>query len=167
MNDGKTLYDSHFVAEYLSSLKKSLDNELTAPRLILNELVLVMDSKYAGKFIDKVRNSLRASSIWSSEGAWSDDRFLKNYQEKTNLSALIIVHPSNLNQLRDKNILSRSDYDKIKAQYKKNQQVIYSFKKTPSVPGYIILAQNYENTVDLVERIGSLKQGFDGAYDGL
>ncbi len=166
VSEGKTLYDSQFVGKYLSILEKAFGGELTAPKLILNELVLLADSKYNGKFRDIVRQSVRASSMYTSEGDWSDDRFLKTYKDNANLSALIIVHPENVSELKEKGILSSIDYDLIKNQYKKNHQVIFSFKRTASVPGFIIIAPDYEKALVLVEKIGSLKQGFEGAYEG-
>lgn len=166
VNEGRTLYDPRFVSDYVSSLEKSFGGELTAPRLMLNELVLIADNKYGGKFKDAVRKSVRASSMYNSEGEWSDERLLKTYNENRNLSVLVIVHPSNLGQLKDKGILSNSDFDQLKSQYKKNEQVIYSFKRTSSVQGYVIAAPSYEMALGLIEKIGSLKQGFDGAYQG-
>lgn len=166
VNQGRTLKDSQFVSNYVSSLEKSFGAELKAPRLMLNELALIADNKYNGKFSDAVRKSIRASSMYNSEGEWSDDRLLRYYKENKNLSVLIVIHPSNLSQLKEKGILSGSDFDQFKSQYKKNEQVIYSFMRGPSVPGYIVVAADYDGALGLIEKIGSLKQGFDGAYQG-
>jgi hypothetical protein len=88
------------------------------------------------------------------------------YRERTNLSALFIVHPDNLIQLKEKGILSKSDFEQLKNQYKKNEQVLFSFKRTSSAIGYIVVANDYEKALNLIEKLGSLKQGFTGAYSG-
>jgi hypothetical protein len=54
----------------------------------------------------------------------------------------------------------------LQKHYKNNHQVIFSFKRTASVPGFIIIAPEYEKALVLVEKIGLLKQGFEGAYEG-
>lgn len=166
INKGRNLYEPQFVSDYVLSLKKAFGAELSAPRLMLNEFALIADNKYGGKFGDAVRKFVGASSMHISEGKWSDDRLLRNYKKNKNQNVLVIVHPSNLNQLKDKGILSGSDFDQIKNQYKNNEQIIYSFKRTSSAQGYVIAAPSYEKTIELIEKIGSLRQGFEGAYQG-
>lgn len=162
LKDNRTLYDSQFVEKYVSTLEKEFGAELTAPKLMLNELVLVSDNKFSGKFRDTVRKVIRASSMYASEGEWSDERTLKSYKELPNLSALIIIHPSNINQLKEKGLLNNSDFDSFKKSLKEKGQLIFGFNRNPNVPSYVISAPNYEEAVKLVEKIGDLKSGFSG-----
>jgi len=166
LNEDKTLFDTSFVKEYLSSLENKLGHELMAPRLVLKEMVLVVDNEYKENMRDAIRSSIRASSIYSSKGKWSDDRLLKSYRNHKNLSALLIVHPSHLNHLQDKKIVSPAEFKEIKRHYQKNPQIIYSFMRTPTTLGYLIVATDEKRALSLVETLGSMKQGFEGIYRG-
>jgi len=166
IRDGKTLYDAGFVENYLSSLEKAIGPELTSPRLILNEFILVADSGYKNKFRDGVRKLIRPSSMFTSEGEWSDEILLRGYHEKSNLNALLIVHPSNLKELQDKGLLKDKDFDQIRSQYGKSEQILFSFRRAPTVQAYLVVARSYEKALELVEKLGSLKEGFEGFYPG-
>lgn len=166
VSEARTLYDSEFVTKYVSSLEKSFGSELSAPKLSLNQLVLLADSAYNGKFKDTVRQAFRASSMYTSEGEWTDERFLQAYIDNSDLSVLLIVHPKNINQLKDKKILNSENLAQLKLHLKNDNQVIYSFKRSTSASGYIIVAQNYEKALEAVEKIATMKQGFEGAYEG-
>ncbi|MFN7825012.1 MAG: hypothetical protein ACK5P6_06600 [Pseudobdellovibrionaceae bacterium] len=162
LKENKTLYDSQFVEKYISTLEQNFKDELTTPKLLLNELVLVADNKFNGKFRDTVRKTLRASSMYTSEGDWGDERTLKSYRENANLSALFIVHSSNLNQLKEKNVLAANDFDPLKKYFQEKGRAIYSFKRSQNAPAYVIVASNYDEALKLVEKLGTLKEGFIG-----
>ncbi|MFN8790534.1 MAG: hypothetical protein ACK5Y2_03650 [Bdellovibrionales bacterium] len=166
ITEGKTLYDPGFVENYLASLEKAIGAELTSPRLVLNEFVLVADNGYNSKFRDQVRKVIRPSSMFTSEGEWSDELLLRTYQDKANYSTLLIVHPANLNELRDKGILTGEDFDRIKSHFGKSEQILFSFRRAPTVPGYLIVARSYEKALELVDKLVSLKEGFEGLYPG-
>jgi len=100
--------------------------------------------------------------MYTSEGDWADERSLKSYKENANLSALFIVHSSNINQLKDKNILSATDFDPLKKALKDKGQVVYSFKRSQNAPAYVIVAPSYEESLKLVEKLATLKEGFGG-----
>lgn len=164
LTENRTLYDTQFVDKYMTALEQALGNELAAPKLMLNEMVLVADGKFDGKFRDTVRKAMRASSMYTSEGNWSDERTLKSYRENSNLSALFIVHPENINQLKDKNILSSTDLESIKKALKEKGKLIYSFRRTQNAPAYVLSAPTYDDTLKLVEKLAEIKQGFIGAW---
>lgn len=166
LGKSKTLYDENFVAEYIALLEKAFGRELTSPRLLLSELVLVADNMYQGKFRDVVRKSFRASSMYASEGSWDDERNLKSYQQNINLSVLFIVHPSNIDQLKKKKLISLEDYEQVKKKYQNSSEVLYAYKRSPTIPGFIIVAKDYDKAIGLVYKLGALKEGFEGAYTG-
>ncbi len=162
LNDERTLYDPQFVEKYISILEETFGNELTTPKLLLNELVLFVDGKFGGDFRDLVHHSLRASSVYRSEGELLDEKNLKSYTEKANLSALLIVHSSNIGQLKERKILMDSDYAQLYKEVKDKGQAILSFKRSQSAPGYVIVAPSYETALKLVDKLAELKEGFSG-----
>lgn len=163
LKENKTLYDSQFVEKYVSILEQAFGNELTAPKLMLNELVLIADNKFDGKFRDLVRKAFRSSSMYTSEGSWSDERTLKSYKENKKLSALFIVHSANINQLKEKSVLTGNDFDSLKKSLKDKGQAIYSFKRSQNSPAYVIGAPNYDEALKLVDKLATLKEGFTGS----
>ncbi len=162
LSDSKSLYDPQFVEKYISELEQSLGNELVAPKLLLNEMVLIADGKFDGKFRDTVRKAMRASSMYTTEGDWSDERTLKSFRENQNLSALVIIHPANINQLKEKNILTSSDYDSARKALKDKGQFIFSTKRTKNAPLFVLSAASYDDALKLVEALANLKEGFAG-----
>lgn len=162
LKDGKTLYDPAFVEKYVSSLEAAFGSELTTPKLLLNELVLVADNKLDGKFRDVVKKEVRASSMYAGQGEWSDARTLKSFNDLPTLSSLLIVHADNISQLKEKNILGSSDFDILKQAIKKNKSGVFSFKRNVNVPVYVIVASGYDEATKLVVKLAGLKQGFNG-----
>lgn len=162
LKDGKTLYDPTFVDKYISSLETAFGNELTTPKLLLNELVLVADNKFEGKFRELVKKELRASSMYAGQGEWSDARTLKSFNELQTLSSLLVIHSDNISQLKEKNILGSSDFDLLKQAIKKDKSGLFSFKRNVNVPVYVIVASGYEEATNLVVKLASLKEGFSG-----
>lgn len=162
LQKNRTLYDPEFIEQYISTLIKEFGQELTSPKLMLNEMVLVADSKIEGKFRDFVRKELRSSSIYTSEGSWTDPRTLESYRENANLSALIIVHTSNISELKEKGILSDEDFKSLKRAFVKKDQMIYSFRRGQNSPAYIVVASKYDDALKLIEKLASLKEGFLG-----
>ena len=165
LKEGRTLYDSQFVEKYISILEKDFGPELIAPKLMLNEMVLVVDSKINGSFRESVRKILRPSSMYGSEGEWSDEKMLESYKELPNLSALIIIHPSNIDQLKEKGLLNKSDFEALQKSLKEKAQLIYGFNRSPSVPAYIISSPSFDEAVKLVEKIVTTKTGFSGVLE--
>ena len=165
LKEGRTLYDSQFVEKYIAILEKDFGAELIAPKLMLNEMVLVADSKVNGSFRESVRKTLRPSSMYVSEGEWSDEKMLESYKELPNFSALIIIHPSNINQLKEKELLNKSDFEALQKSLKEKGQLIYGFNRSPSVPAYVISAPSFAEAMKLVEKIGEWKNGFTGVLN--
>lgn len=165
LKENKTLYDPQFAGNYISILEQVFKSELTSPRLLLRELVFVTDGKFNGELSDTFRKAIRASSTYSSDGDWDDARTLKVYREKPNMNAVIIIHSSNLNQLLKKNILSSQDFDLLKKSLKQDAGTIYSFKRSAITTGYVIVADSDDAAAKLVEKLGTLKEGFAGVLE--
>lgn len=161
----KTIYSKGFVGEYVSELKKAFGDELSAPRLLLTEMVLLGDSKFGGPFRNHVRKEARVSSMYTSEGSWSDKRFLETYERHKDLNVLLIVHPDNLDNIKKYKLLPAKVFKAIKASYKTNKSVTYAYNKSPSTVFYVISAKNYDSSLKLVTNLASLKKGFEGILD--
>ena len=162
LKENKTLYDAQFVEKYMALLEREFGVELTAPKLLLNELVLVVDGKFGGKFRDSVRKALRASSMYTYEGDLADANVLKSYNDQVSLSALFIVHSDNLSKLRELKVLSADDFDGLKKYLRGKKDGVYSFKRGVNVPGFVIVADGYDAALGLVDRLAGLKDGFFG-----
>lgn len=162
LQDGKTLYTKGFYEKYMLTLEDSLGNELSSPKLLLNKLVLVADNKFDGKFRDVVGRIFKTSTMYAGQGEWSDERTLEDYFNNPKLAALIIIHLSNVNQLKDRKVLSGKDYDQLKKAVKKDENIIFSFKRNLNTQAYVIVATKYEDALVLLNKLASLKQGFNG-----
>lgn len=161
---GKSLYDERFVKTYVSSLEAAMGEKLTAPKMLLKEMVLVVDARYGGKFRDHVRRSFSASSMYTSEGHWQDEQMLRVYTENADLNALIVVHPDNFQRLNEGKILSEESVSQLKSAFKESKRAVYSFKSTPSRTVYVVAAPAYDEALKLIEKLASLERSFDGAW---
>ncbi len=162
LKEGKTLYEPTFVEKYVTSLESVFGNELATPKLLLNEMILVADNKFEGKFRDTVKKEFRTSSMYSGQGEWSDVRTLKSFNELPTLSSLLIVHSDNINQLKEKNVIGSDDYDLLKQKIKINKSGVFSFKRNKNVPIFVIVASGYDEAVKFVGKLAGIKEGFVG-----
>ncbi len=165
MNEGKTLYDPQFVETYVSNLEKTFGKELTAPKLILNEMVFIADGKFERKYRDTARKAFRASSMYSGQGDWEDPRTLNSYNNKPGLSVLMIVHASNIAKLKNAKILNDADFETVKKQLKEKNQAVYSFQRNPKSSVYLVIASNEEEASGLIEKLSEVKEGFVGVLN--
>lgn len=163
IKDGKTLYDPSFVEKYNLSLESAFGNELTAPKLLLNKLVLVVDNKFDGKLIEIVGKEFNPSEMY--EGDLSDASTLKLFNEFSTLSSLLIVHSANINLLKEKHMIGSNDYNLLTQAIKKSKNGIFSFKKIKNVPVFVIVASSYDEALKLIVQLAGLKKGFNGVLD--
>lgn len=162
IKNNRTLFDAEFVKRYIFSMEQALGGELGAPKLLLNELVFVADAKFGSSFRDLVRKAIGPSSMYTSEGEFESESTFKAFRENASLSTLFIFHASNIDKLREKNILSETDFEAVKNALKENRMVTYSFKRSASAPGYIIVASSFEDALNLVNKLATTKVGFTG-----
>jgi hypothetical protein len=162
--EDRSLYHPEFVEKYMSSLNTAFGQELTNPSLLLNELVAIVDDKFSseGEFRKVLRESLHTSSMYSSEGEWSNERMLATFNKMPNLSSVFIVHTENFAILKDKKVLSETDYDVVKKYLKKRHSLLFATKRGKNVPLYIIVASKKDDVLNLIQKLADQKVGFLG-----
>lgn len=160
---GKTLHDESFVAEYISQLEKEFGELLTAPKLNLNEMILVADNKYGTTLRHGVRSALEVSSSYSSEGAWTEPNFLDDYKNKPRLPAIFIVHPDNIAKLNEREIVPAADARRIADEYKTKGSVLYAAERAPFTYVYLLVAKDAAGINDLIGKLARA-DAFRGVY---
>ena len=162
LDKGKTLYDGNFVANYVKILNQEFGSELIAPKLILNELVLVTDGQYKKNFSKPVQKAFRVRSMYSSQGSWDDPRLLKTYRRNLRMSAMIIVHPKNIDEIRNKKILNSTHFKSMKEKFQSKSQVVFSTKRSSMFSLFIIIAKDSGRVIQSINQLAGRKEGFSG-----
>lgn len=162
IEQGKTLYDPKFITKYMEILEKSLGKELEAPRILLSDMIFIGDETFAYAFEnDLYRHLFMTDTSW---GNWKEPSVLEKLKKRPDVTALIVVHPSNFKKLLDNNIAQQRDIETIKTSLQKEKAILYGLKRSPSAMTYIIAANNHKSAVKLIEFLGKEKFGFVGVF---
>lgn len=165
---GKTLFDPEFVPAYVRTLRAAFGPSLTAPRLYLAEMALVVDETLGGELRRVVRKELRVASMYSSEGAWDDPQTLGEYRKYQSLNALLLVRSENLVQLVKQKILTPAEGKTLAARVAKEGKALYAFerRKGSGTYAFVLVAKDEATVQGLLEKLGKAEASFLGFYGG-
>lgn len=158
----KTLFHEEFVETYLSALKTKLNGELTRPKMLMNEIVVIADNHFEGRFKDLIKSNFKPNSLYYSQGSWDDPRTSSSYAAHTDFAALIIIHRKNISQLKVAKILSEENLALVTKSSEKNKSSVFSFTQKNNAPIYVIVSSNFDDASQSIKQLAEVKTGFTG-----
>jgi hypothetical protein len=165
LKNKRTINDAGFVNDYISALEKAFGEDLLRPKLYLSEMFLFMDDKYSVSIRRDARRILETASFYASEGSWTDENILDDYETRPRLNSVFIVHPDNIEQLSENKIISEAQAKQIQNEYDAKRQVLFSTERAPFTYVYIVVAENSDTAKKIIEKLANAKQ-FRGIYKG-
>lgn len=159
---GRTLFDPEFVPRYLAALKTAFGPSLTAPRLYLAEMALVVDESLGENLRRSVRRPLRVASMYASTGELSDPQTLAEFRKYPSLNALFLVHPSHLGELAQEKVLPEAETKRIAERVARDGAAIYAFERAPNVYGFVLAGGDETRVQALVETLAKMEESFLG-----
>ncbi|HLM59529.1 MAG TPA: hypothetical protein VK308_01875, partial [Pyrinomonadaceae bacterium] len=163
LKNKRTINDAGFVKDYISALEKAFGEDLLRPKLYLSEMFLFMDDKYSVSIRRAARRILETASFYASEGIWTDENILDDYENRPRLNSVFIVHPDNIEQLSENKIISEAQAKQIQNEYDAKRQVLFSTERAPFTYVYIVVGENSDAAKKLIEKLANAKQ-FRGIY---
>jgi hypothetical protein len=161
---GRTLYDSTFVAGYLSALKEGMPGLIQMPARLLTELTIIHDSEFRDVVEHDIRRDLRGG-IYPYEGIDSDTSWtmLRTYPK---LNALIVVSPKTLALLaKREEWVPQHDLEAMQRAFAGGSSWVYAIQRFPSTFVFIIGGVSGDDVLRGFHRLLNAKARFRGLLE--
>ncbi|MCY1021715.1 hypothetical protein [Pyxidicoccus sp. MSG2] len=162
LSAGHTLAHPEFVPRYVAELERAFGPALSTPKLYLNHLLLLSDETYGISFRHMVRAALQPAASFVVEEPCCGEKMRTEYQDKLNLGALVIVHPSRLDSLVDAGVLGALDVGVLRPRVDSRGAALFGFQRASGSYAFVIAARDAEGVECMVRHLAGAPALFTG-----
>jgi hypothetical protein len=126
------------ITNYLASMRTLLPQGVP-PMLDLRSPLVVIDASISETIVSSIHQALHGGSVFSVSGSFTDATTRDTYEEQPDRSALIIVHPKNLDRLKRAKIISPKTFNTLSRAARKTSS-LWIQSRDQSHTTYVIIA---------------------------
>jgi hypothetical protein len=161
LENQKTITDADFVKQYIANLEPAFGEDLTKPKLYLNEMFLFVDGDFKsdGALRRVSRKNLEPVSVYAAEGTLSEEN-LGAFRNNGRINSVFIIHPNNIKRLAANKIISEIEANELQREFSAKGEALFNKQRAPFTYVYILAAKDIAGADKLIEKLGNAKQFF-------